>query len=61
MAAWIRICILNADQGDLKRAKKKEGNNASKMQIIRHKRDKKQCTGNWFKMGKWSVTFLSSF
>jgi hypothetical protein len=42
MAAWIRIRIPNADP-DLKRAKK-EGNNASKKQIIGHKKDiKKQC------------------
>jgi hypothetical protein len=62
MTAWIRIFILIADQGDLKMAKK-EGNNASKMQIIRHKRYKKQFIGigNWYKMGNRSVTFQLSF
>jgi hypothetical protein len=51
MAAWIRIRIPNADPdpGGLKRAKK-EGKNASKRQIIRHKKDKNQC--NWYTMDK---------
>jgi hypothetical protein len=44
MAARIRILNADPDPGGLKRAKK-EGKNASKRQIIRHKKDKKQCTG----------------
>jgi hypothetical protein len=51
MAAWIQIRIPNADPdpGGLNRAKK-EGKNASKRQIIKQKKDSKQC--NCYKMDK---------
>jgi hypothetical protein len=53
MTALIRIRIPNADPnpGSLKRAKKK-GTNASKRQIIKHKKDRKKCTSSWCKIGK---------
>jgi hypothetical protein len=59
MAAWIRIRIPNADPdpGGLKSAKK-EGKPASKRQIIRHKKDEKQCNG--YKMGKCYFIFIKS-
>jgi hypothetical protein len=45
MTSWIRIRILNADPdpGGIKRPKQ-ERKNAFERQIIRHKKDKKQCT-----------------
>jgi hypothetical protein len=59
MAAWIRIRIPNADPDPigLKRAKK-EGENASIRQIIRHRKEKKQC--NLYKMGKYYFIFIQS-
>jgi hypothetical protein len=56
MAAWIWTRILNADPDPvgLKSAKKRK-KKAYKRQIIRHKKDKKQC--NWY---KWvNVTLFS--
>jgi hypothetical protein len=37
---------------------KKGRKNASKRQIIRHKKNKKQC--NWYKMGKYYFIFIKS-
>jgi hypothetical protein len=37
---------------------KKEGENASKRQIIRHKKDKKHCI--WYKMGECYFIFIKS-
>jgi hypothetical protein len=37
---------------------KKEGKNASRRRIIRHKKDKKQC--NWYKMGECDLISIKS-
>jgi RNA polymerase-interacting CarD/CdnL/TRCF family regulator len=69
MVVWSQIRIPNADPdpGGLKRAIT-VGNNASKRQIIRHKKDKKQCNWykkdkkqcNWYKRGKCYFIFIKS-
>jgi hypothetical protein len=59
MASWICVryseCRSGSRRPTVKRAKT-EGKHAFKKQIIRHKKNKKQC--NWYKMGTGNCYFI---